>query len=667
MSKYKLIKPDLHTGYLNDGKGQEVTYLKIPELLTVKDLESDIKNGATHFTATREYLKERPSRFTIINCSDEESGLNAVSYIASVYNRLDNLAPENYEDDDSLDDFQFNFDEDDEYEEEDEWSSDMESSDDCGQEEWEGDNAWSEHPWKIPVVSMSQILSCGGNSFNPFFMGGVSMGGMNKPRNDLPFWYYTRKESICITYDIGRVGIPFGANAESFIRVFKRYSNNRHVYFLVYSSEESSKQSSFRIVLDSEEDDSDSLDMSHQMISNIILEYCAGCVDVIQDEASSKEYYTGILRDLVEHYGCKLKDNIPKEKFSTLISSTINPNKADFLEKVVKFVIKQHPNKKVLDDKDFDILGKFKLIGTEGKQAEKKSIVKLDRLVGMDSVKAQINGVVQVMKYQKQRKKLGLPGNNYHNVHLMLGAPGTAKTTIAEILGNMMADEKLLHGARFISVNGAELKGMYVGHSAPKVKALFDQYDIILIDEAYAIAAGGDGDTDSFSQEAIAQLIIELEKHGMDRLVIFAGYGGEKVSQKDNRMKDFLNANPGIRSRINSTIFFDSYTPDEMVKIFRHSAKMAEYRVPKSADKLVREFFTSRFKCEDFGNGREARSLLENSIMEAAIRLAVSGKEITLEEMKELKIEDISKAISKMSDATRQQGGMVASKYGFAM
>ena len=130
------------------------------------------------------------------------------------------------------------------------------------------------------------------------------------------------------------------------------------------------------------------------------------------------------------------------------------------------------------------------------------------------------------MKFNRLRKEMGMKKSSYHNVHMMLGAPGTAKTTVAKLMGKIMEEEKLLPGSQFTCVNGAELKGMYVGHSAPKTKALFEENDIIVIDEAYSLT-GDRSEPDSFSREAIAQLVIELEEHAEDKLVIFAGYGGD--------------------------------------------------------------------------------------------------------------------------------------------
>ena len=252
----------------------------------------------------------------------------------------------------------------------------------------------------------------------------------------------------------------------------------------------------------------------------------------------------------------------------------------------------------------------------------------------------------------------------YHNVHLLIGAPGTAKTTIAQMMGNIMCEQKLLSGNRFIAINGADLKGMYVGHSAPKTRHYFDDYDIILIDEAYSIAS--EKEMDSFSQEAIAQLIIELEKHGTDRLVLFAGYGGKNVREQDNKMKLFLNANPGIRSRINSTIFFNSYTPDEMVEIVHCQAVGQKYVLTHEADGDIRAYFAERVKSPDFGNGREARSLLENITLKAAERImALPESKLTKKMMQELTAEDVKGALLQQQEAYEQQHGAQAKVCGF--
>ena len=171
---------------------------------------------------------------------------------------------------------------------------------------------------------------------------------------------------------------------------------------------------------------------------------------------------------------------------------------------------------------------------------------------------------------------------------------------------------------------------------------------------------------DSFSQEALAQLIIELEKHGTDKLVMFAGYGGKNVSEKDNKMKQFLNANPGIRSRINSTIYFDSYTAEEMLAIVHSLAKNKNYILSHEGDELIKEYFAKRAKDADFGNGREARSFLENMTTHAARRtMNLPAQKITKKVLQELTLEDIKATIEQMSEAYSMQKGRGRSTCGF--
>jgi SpoVK/Ycf46/Vps4 family AAA+-type ATPase len=286
-------------------------------------------------------------------------------------------------------------------------------------------------------------------------------------------------------------------------------------------------------------------------------------------------------------------------------------------------------------------------------------------LVGMDSVKEQIHHIINMMKMNRLRESRGLSANNFHNVFLLLGAPGTAKTTVANLMGKLMREEKLLPGDRFASVNGTELKGMYVGHSAPKTKQLFDQHDIILIDEAYSLAASDCGGMDIFAQEALSQLMIELEKHSKDKLIMFAGYGGSDVSAQDNKMLEFLKANPGLKSRINSTIVFPSYKADEMVEIVHKQADLMDYVLAGDADNLIRSYFAERLKDKAFGNGREARRLIETCqyFMAERIFKDYKGKSTKLQ-LKTIMPDDVKRAIDKLRDDERAQTG-VQGVFGF--
>lgn len=658
MKKLSLLKPDVRTGYLEDGKGQEVTYLDVSDGLNIKSLEQDIKNGATQFQSVREFLKKKPSKFVVVSCKNEEQGLAAVSYLAACYNHLDKLARDEDDEqyiDEELDITFEDYDDDDP----------LGLYDDEDDKEWESENHWEENPWRIPIVHSSEISNDGMFGINSFGNGPFGFGAQVSPKVKLPYWYYARKENICIVH---RVGSYFYDNSVThLLPKLKRFKNNRHVFMLVVDMSDNLPFDEI-IPENSVKKSDNGIDWNETGLWEFVLEYAAGTLDVPYEEDKIKNYYNILFENWVDNKGYSLAKRFPVAAMTKSIISMNNLDKSGLLEKVINYVVKDIDTPRALTTKDFDVLKYFKLFGEDEKK-EHKNLNKLEEeLVGMEDVKRQIHGIVEVMKYNKRRERLGLKSGKYHNVHMMIGAPGTAKTTMAELLGKIMEEERLLKGSKFVSVNGAELKGMYVGHSAPKVKALFDNYDIILIDEAYAVAAGRDGDTDSFSQEAVAQLIIELEKHGMDRLVIFAGYGGVGVTEKDNKMKLFLESNPGIKSRINSTIYFESYTAEEMVEIFKCHAKMNQYVISNKADALVREFFLTRIVLPDFGNGREARSLLENATVEAAMRLSrVPEDKITAKMYKELLVEDIEAAICKMSESSEMQKGRKARKLGFAV
>ena len=394
------------------------------------------------------------------------------------------------------------------------------------------------------------------------------------------------------------------------------------------------------------------------LICEVMLEYTARVVRILLDKEKQNKYYCNLFDSWLEAYDLKTEKGFPKARIVKRILNMYREDKTQLMEKVILYTIKDGIKGNCLTAKDFEVLDFFKVLSKE-EEKQKKAALSLEQdLVGMENVKQQVRDIIDVMKYNKLREEMGIKNGRFHNVHMLIGAPGTAKTTVAEIMGNMMREERLLAGNRFISINGADLKGMFVGHSAPKTKSIFDNNDIIFIDEAYSIASGNRDGMDSFSEEAIAQLIIELEKHATDRLVIFAGYGGPNVSVKDNKMKVFLDANPGIKSRINSTIYFESYTPEEMVSIVHRQAENMQYVLDNNADGAILEYFRERTQKRDFGNGREARSLVEQCMTFAARRvMGISEKRITKKMMKEIRLEDVQAAIAKQRNSNCMQEG----------
>ncbi len=667
MDKLNLLKPNVETGYLSNGKGQEITFLRVDPDLNRYRLAEDINNGATYMQEVYELMKKKPGRVVALKCKSREEGLMAVSYLASYYNERDEVDPEQYDSNDENVSVEENirfidFNDKEDFED---FEPDYENDNVGEPEDWEQEDTWEETPWKIPIIEMEKLYADNdvGNG-NPFFNNGMAFGREANNNNRIPYWRYTRKESICVVFEYGS---PFGCYSQFSTNVFKRYKNNRHIFLLVVDPNAELHESIRSEYEDEEEAMNEGIFFNSSCgyeapLTQFVLENSADIISIHHNGDNLEKYYRNLFESWVASYGFSLAKDFPTASISKKIVAMDNADKSDMIGKVVNYVIKDMNKKCELKEENFNVLYKLRGLGFKKKADEKEhmSIKKLqESLIGMDEIKNEINAIVETFKYNRRRKAAGLHTGGYHNVHMMLGAPGTAKTTVARLLGEIMAEERLLKSNRFVSVNGAELKGMYVGHSAPKVKSLFDEYDVIFIDEAYAVAAGIDGNTDSFSQEAISQLIIELENHGMDRLVIFAGYGGPNVSAKDNKMLDFLNCNPGIRSRINSTLFFNSYSADQMVEIFRGQAKMCQYRIPGAADKYIREFFETRVHDSDFGNGREARSLLENATVKAAQRIsAIPDKKLTKTMLQQITVDDIKGAIARMKAATSAQKGV---------
>ncbi len=396
-------------------------------------------------------------------------------------------------------------------------------------------------------------------------------------------------------------------------------------------------------------------------------------VSVNLKKETEKNYYKLLFRGNFAARNISTKRGFSYDRLANIVAAILESEKCKLVENIVKYAVKdwKTPEERPIENKDFYFMDRFcrtASMAANGNAAEQKTAkdIMMKELIGMEDVKKQVINVVNVMKYNRIREKMGISGSRYHNVHVMLGAPGTAKTTVAQLMGQIMVEERLLADNRFTCINGAELKGMYVGHSAPRTKALFENYDIIVIDEAYSLV-GDRGENDSYTKEALAQLIIELENHSADKLVIFAGYGGKKVNDKNNKMKDFLDANPGIKSRITSTIYFDSYSPDEMVQIFFRLAKNGHYLLDENCGEMLRAHFEKRVLDDNFGNGREARSLLETAVIYTAGRvLAQNKKTYTRKDMQIITCEDVRKAIEQSEYAySIQNARQMPKSFGF--
>ncbi len=255
-------------------------------------------------------------------------------------------------------------------------------------------------------------------------------------------------------------------------------------------------------------------------------------------------------------------------------------------------------------------------------------------LVGLQTVKTEVSKLSNYLKMQQLRKQKGMMSVpvTYHCV--FTGNPGTGKTTVARILAGIYRDLGVLRKGHLVETDRSGLVAEYVGQTAVKTNKLIDSAldGVLFIDEAYTLVQGGNGD--SYGPEAVATLLKRMEDDRNRLVVILAGYSGP--------MKQFIDSNPGLRSRFNRFIHFDDYSSEELMAIFRLNASKYDYLLDHKAEERLRELFAEAVavKDEHFGNARFVRNIFEKVMENQASRLA-SSTDITEDKLRTILSEDI--------------------------
>jgi len=264
-------------------------------------------------------------------------------------------------------------------------------------------------------------------------------------------------------------------------------------------------------------------------------------------------------------------------------------------------------------------------------------------MIGLAEVKAQVRLVTNLIRVGQLRKERHLPVPETSHHLVFTGNPGTGKTTVARLVAQIYRTLRVLEKGQLVETDRAGLVAGYVGQTALKTAAVFQSASggLLLIDEAYALAEG------DFGQEAIDTLVKLIEDQRNAVVVIVAGYPVE--------MADFLDANPGLRSRFPRTIHFPDYTTDELLGIFDGLCKENSYVLTPDARDRVRAVFDAEPRGKGFGNGRLARNLFEAAMGRQASRI-VDVTNPTESDLCTLSPDDIGDPASPATGATGAPG-----------
>ncbi|MFF5760777.1 right-handed parallel beta-helix repeat-containing protein [Streptomyces longwoodensis] len=238
----------------------------------------------------------------------------------------------------------------------------------------------------------------------------------------------------------------------------------------------------------------------------------------------------------------------------------------------------------------------------------------LDALVGLESVKREVRALIDMIEVGRRRQQAGLKAASVKRHLVFTGSPGTGKTTVARLYGEILASLGVLEKGHLVEVSRVDLVGEHIGSTAIRTQEAFERArgGVLFIDEAYALSpedAGRD-----FGKEAIDTLVKLMEDHRESVVVIVAGYTAE--------MERFLSVNPGVASRFSRTITFGDYGPEELLRIVEQQAEEHEYRLAPGTPEALLKYFTALPKGAAFGNGRTARQTFEAMVERHASRVA---------------------------------------------
>lgn len=260
----------------------------------------------------------------------------------------------------------------------------------------------------------------------------------------------------------------------------------------------------------------------------------------------------------------------------------------------------------------------------------------LDTYIGLGEVKKEVKNLINMATVYKLRQDNDLP-NPDMSLHLVFsGNPGTGKTMIARFMARVYHSLGLLSKGKLIEVDRSGLVAGYIGQTAIKTSKVIESAigSVLFIDEAYTLTSKSEND---FGFEAVDTILKAMEDNRDDLVVIVAGY--------TELMQEFVDSNPGLRSRFNKYIDFADYTAEEMIEIFKLNCKKSFYVLDNDAEEAAKEYFSAVSECAgEFGNARGVRNTFEKILTEQANRISLLD-EVSRDDLMKITLADVNTAL----------------------
>lgn len=253
--------------------------------------------------------------------------------------------------------------------------------------------------------------------------------------------------------------------------------------------------------------------------------------------------------------------------------------------------------------------------GAEPEKTLDELLEELDALAGLQKVKSEVRSLIAVQEANRWRKEHGLPAVSTSLHMVFTGNPGTGKTTVARLIGQIYRAIGVLSRGQMVETSREDLVAPYVGQTAIKTRQVIERAKggVLFIDEAYTLSEGGEHD---FGREAIDTLVKHMEDSRGDLVVIVAGY--------PDKMRAFIDSNEGLQSRFTKFVDFEDYSVEEMMEILAGMCKKEQYILTDAAAVKARAVMRKGKDLggRNFGNGRYVRNVYENAVGRSAVRLA---------------------------------------------